>query len=755
MILNNVFYLRQLFGFYCEHRTMKVKFKTIVLFINALCFTICVSAQSPDSISVKKNAYQLQEINISGVRTVKGMGYLSEVNNGVIYSGKKTEVLLVDSMDANTAQSNPRQVMGRIPGAVFSETLGSGFPSNGVGFRGLDPTQSIETNTRMNGYNITADLYGYPEAYFVPTLEAVQRIEVIRGASSLQFGPQFGGVINYVIRDAPAKPIEYAAEITGGSFGLFNFFNAVGGTYKWLSYYGYFQYTSVQGWRPNSGYHQLSGFGKVQFAPNDKLKLSLEYSALRNTIHMPGGLTDEEFEIDGRTSFRARNWLTSPWNVGAFKFDYKVKPNISIHFTSSLLISARNLVWRNEDGGAGVMDTVDPLTGTLVNREVEREIFTSSTNELRILGGYGIGNTVNTIAGGVRFFYGKLHRQEGGLGTTGSDFDMTLLDPTYEKDLIFTTVNVAPFVENIFRVTKRFSITPGFRFEYVNSMVNGYITDDNGNIVTSVKSKKRYLPLAGIGFQYKTTGTTELYANWSQAYKPVDYSQLRPIGSTSVIDPNMKDANGFNADLGYRGTYKNFLSLDLGGFYLQYNNRIGLIEKTDANGNLYTYRTNIANSHHLGAETYFELNPVKAFTSVTKYGTLSFYNSFTYIDARYVTGPFKNNIVENAPHVIERIGITYMVEGFSATFLTSYTSSSFSDAANTIKSDNAVVGIVPSYLVFDLSATYKFKGRVSVKGGINNIADNRYFTKRTDEYPGPGIIPAIGRSFYVGLGVKF
>src|SRR5205814_4497889 len=37
-------------------------------------------------------------------------------------------------------------------------------------------------------------------------------------------------------------------------------------------------------------------------------------------------------------------------------------------------------------------------------------------------------------------------------------------------------------------------------------------------------------------------------------------------------------------------------------------------------------------------------------------------------------------------------------------------------------------------------------------GGVNNLADRKYFTKRTTEYPGPGIIPAMGRSLYLSFG---
>ncbi len=40
-------------------------------------------------------------------------------------------------------------------------------------------------------------------------------------------------------------------------------------------------------------------------------------------------------------------------------------------------------------------------------------------------------------------------------------------------------------------------------------------------------------------------------------------------------------------------------------------------------------------------------------------------------------------------------------------------------------------------------------------GGINNLTDERYFTRRAGGYPGPGILPADGRTFYVSAGIKF
>ena len=708
------------------------------------------------NIQLSESAQQLDEVEVVGVKAITGMGYLGELNNNVIYSGKKTEVLLLDSLDANTAQNNPRQILGRVPGANYSETQGSGFPTNGIGFRGLNPTQSVETNTRQNGYNITADLYGYPESYYLPSLEAVERIEVTRGASSLQFGPQFGGVINYIIKKGTKeKPVEFMTQQTGGSFGLYNSFNSIGGQVGKFNYYSYVQVQTLQGWRPNSQTQSLFGFARVEYEPNKNLKVGLEYSILRNRIQMPGGFTDSLFYLDSRKSYRARNWLRTPWNVIAATLDWKLSKNTSLSLKNTTNLSARDLVWRNEDGGPGAMDVIDPATNDYVNREAQHQGITSNTSELRLLHHYTIGKVDNTLATGMRFFYGKLKRQGGGLGTTGSDFDLTLLDPRYEYDLDFTTTNIAVFAENSMHLGDRVTVTPGVRYEYLNSTVKGYTpADDGSGILYPNLSKDRNIFLAGIGMQVKTTYSTNIYANISQSYRPIDYSNLTPFGSIITVDKNLKDASGYNADLGFRGSMEDYLNFDLGVFYLQYNNRIGLIEISDGQGNQVPFRTNVANSVHQGLESYIEFSPVKAFLSSTRWN-FSFFNSLAVIDAKYVSGEYSGKYVEYAPTSINRFGSTLAVGKFSSTFLISSTAQSFGDAANSVKpSADAIAGIIPAYTVMDWSATIKFKN-FNFKGGVNNLGDERYFTKRADEYPGPGIIPAIGRSLYLGFGAKF
>ena len=706
------------------------------------------------SIKAQENTVNsLKEVIVKGFKTVNGVGHMTDSKDGIIYAGKKNEIILVDSLDANKAINNTRQILGRIPGLNIVETESSGFTANGIATRGLNPSQSVEMNTRQNGYNISADIYGYNESYYIPPMEAVSRIEMVRGAASLQFGSQFGGLVNYVTKDAPKnKPFEFITSQTIGSYGLFNSFNSVGGNYKKISYYSFLQYRNMEGYRPNSQQSQLSGFGKIQYNHSDKLNFGIEYSLLRNKIKMPGGLTDSLFYANPKTSTRARNWIKSPWNVVAAYANYTPSENTTLSVKSTFLFSSRSLVWRNEDGGAAATDDIDLTTNAFVPREVGIEKMNNSTTEIRFSQNYSLGNQKSTFAGGVRQSYAWFKRQGGGEGTTNSDFDLSI-SGDWGYDLDFTTTNLAPFVENIFKVAKNFTVTPGFRFEYLRSTAKGQ-KEVEGDVQITDEVRNRTFALAGLGLELKPGKNTSIYANISQAYRPIDYSQLEPFGVSSKIDPNLKDSKGFNSDLGYRGTIRNYLNFDIGGFYMAYNKRIGVTLATDPiSGDYYSVRKNIANSVHQGIESYIEFNILKYFNSQSNFG-LSIFNSFAYVDAKYTTGEFKGKRVEAAAKTINRVGLIFSSSKLSTTLQINSVGDAYGDASNTMSDDDPVAGYIPAYTVLDWSASYKLQS-FAIKLGANNLTDKSYFTRRTDEYPGPGIISAVGRSFYLGFTAKF
>lgn len=702
--------------------------------------------------SKKKKPTTLSDVSIHGAApsAPKAISSLPPVRGTMIFAGQKTEVVMMDSVPSNTAQNLTRSILGRVPGLNISETENSGFPSNGIGFRGLNPVQSVEMNMRQNGVNIVADLYGYPETYYQPPAEAVQRVDLVRGASSLQFGPQFGGVVDYILRDGtPNTPPTFQFKQTGGSFDLFQSYMSVSGGTDKLTYFAYGQYRGQEGWRPNSDLSQFSGAAQVHYQATDRVRFGLEYSMLRNRIHMPGGLDNDEFNANSQQSVRARNWLSSPWNIAALTMDANLSSTTRISSKLSFMLSQRYLVWRNEDGGPSATDDIDPTTNQFAPREVEREYFENITDETRLLTSYTLFGRPQTIAVGVRIFGGDLHRQEGGPGSTGSDFDMNLVGGPYETDMKFDNVNVAAFAEQIFRINDRLSITPGVRVEYLHSTARGY-TDTT----VAPESRNRSFPLAGIGIEYQTTSSTSLYANITQAYRPIEYSYLTPFASLTRIDPNIKDPKGYNADLAWRGSLGDVLDFDAGVFYLMYRDQIGLISGVDSTGTPFTERTNVANSVHKGVESYVNLKPF-SLLHVTTLGTLGLYDALGYTHARYTTGQYAGNAVEYAPSIVNRAGVTYDLRRFSGMIQWSATSKQFGDANNTVASYDATIGIVPAYQLVDLSAKYTLTGRTTIGAGINNLANLHYFTFRTTEYPGPGIIPGIGRSVYVTLATGF
>jgi Fe(3+) dicitrate transport protein len=707
--------------------------------------TVRSGAIAEIALDLGEGPAMLEPLVVTAARPLHVIGHLPDVRDNVIYAGKKSEVITLDSLHANLAQDVERQILGRIPGAHFSETAAAGFPSNGVGFRGLNPTQSVEMNTRQNGVNLAADLYGYPETYYTPPSEALDRIEVVRGAGSLAFGPQFGGTINYVVRKgALATRPSFATNLSSGSYGLLNGFSAVAGGTARSTYYAFVDYRGQSGWRPHSDFRQVTGYGSATFRASERLTLGFDYTLFRNRIHMPGGLSDAEFTRNPRQSFRARNWLASPWNVVATRLQYRFSPTASWETVLSYLAGDRHLVWRNEEGGAQAADAIDPETGDLVPREVEREIFHNATVESRVTFEQRWLGRPGTTAVGIRLGANNMQRFEGGPGSTGSDFDMTLYGGTWERALRLKTTSAAGFVESTVRASNRFSITPGVRFEYVRSQAAGY-TD----VTSSFVPRSLAYPLFGLGAEYVTSSSTALYANLTQAYRPVLYAELTPLGSIARVDSSLHSARGFNADLGWRGTMGALLKVDLSAFYLHYGDRVGTRTGDDGAGGTIIETANIGNSTHRGVEVYLEFDPPGR-------SGLDLFTSFAYVDARYTSGVFRGNRVEQAPRVVERSGITYTRGRLAATAQVSHTSASYGDANNSvIPTEDAAAGLVPAYTLLDWSGQFRLGRKTTLSAGINNLANRQYFTKRTDEYPGPGILPGIGRSLYLTIGSRF
>jgi Fe(3+) dicitrate transport protein len=700
--------------------------------------------------------HNLKDVTIVGRNSKSDYQQMPEIVGTNIYAGKKNALIVLDNVQGNIANNTMRQVLAKVPGIHIWESDPSGIQI-GIAARGLSPNRSWEFNIRQNGYDIAADPFGYPEAYYNPQLQAVQRIEIVRGQGALQYGPQFGGMVNYILKNGTEinQPFEFETQQTIGSNGLINSFNAIGGKKGKVNYYSFYDQRNGEGWRDNSQFFSKAGFGSVTYHLTKQVSINFELMHSHTRSQQAGGLTDAQIKKDAQQSFRSRNWMDIKWTTPAISIQYEMNDHSRWNTKIFGTIGDRNSVGFLQS--ILVKDSINKATNQFNNRIVNIDQYRNYGLESRFITDYFIGKMKNTISSGIRLYTGNTHRFADGKGTTGSDYDV-IIEGLYPRDIHFKSNNAAVFIENIFRVTEKLLIIPGIRYEWLEGAASGRngFNSSGESINLQNITRSRSFVLSGIGSEYHLTTNTEFYANFSQAYRPIQFANLQAPPTTDIVDTDLKDAKGYNIDLGYRGKVKNYIQFDISGFYLQYNNRVGTITPSNTN---YRLITNVGGSTSKGLETYIEFNPIRAFTNSNKTDLILF-SSYAFTDAKYSgnhqDANTKGKKVENAPQDILRAGVSFGYKGFLITNQLSHVGAAFSDANNTVVPiANGNTGLIPSYTILDFTASYKFSKYLNIKAGINNVADVRYFTRRAGGYPGPGALPADGRNFFVSIGAKF
>lgn len=701
----------------------------------------------------------LDEVSIKAEKTkILGLDRLNAIHDFGIYEGKKNEVVQINALTANLATNNARQVFGKITGLNIWESDGAGLQL-GIGGRGLSPNRSSNFTTRQNGYDISADVLGYPESYYTPPVEALERIEVVRGAASLQYGTQFGGLVNFIFKKGnEQKKLEWTSRTTLGSWAFVNSFNSVGGTVAKgkLNYYAYVQFKRGDGYRENSGFNYYNAYASFIYTPTENLDVQVDLTKMHYLAQQPGGLTDRQFSQNPRQSFRSRNWFEVDWNLIALKSTYRFSTRTELNYRLYTLVAQRQAL-----GNLERINVVD-FGG---NRSLIDGEFNNVGQELRLLHRYQLGKATHALVAGVRQYEGTTLAKQGDANNqTGADFYFLNPDDVENSDYRFPNRNYAVFLENVFNITDKWSVTPGLRLEYIRTRSEGYykqrVLDAAGNIVVENKIedasvRKRQFIIAGLGTSFKYSESLELYANISQNYRAINFSDLRIVNPNLVVDPNIRDEYGYTADLGLRKQWS-FVSAEATLFYLRYNGKIGQVLRADQPPlfNDYRFRGNIADASTIGLETFAELTLSDALNFNAMKWT-AFINT-TVLNARYINSEessINNKKVELVPPLILRVGSQALIKSFSISIQSSWVAKHYSDATNAERSSTAVEGVIPAYHVVDLSFAYRLS-KWTFEVSCNNLLNEAYFTRRADAYPGPGIIPSDGRSIYTTIQFK-
>ena len=723
------------------------KFRCIIGFLFPLSL---FAQQKTDSVKV----LNLKEVQVREQQFKFNIQSLPATKGTFLYGGKKTEVINVQGLDANIAEKTPRQIFAKVPGVFVYDMDGSGNQIN-ISTRGLDPHRGWEFNIRKDGVLTNSDIYGYPASHYSMPMEAIQNIELVRGPGSLQYGSQFGGMLNYVAKQGDSTRVfDFESTNSVGSFGLLSTYNAVGGQVGKVNYYVYYNKRVSNGYRDNSRSDYDAFSAQITYKPSQTISIKADLSRSKYVFQLAGQQTDAMFAANPRASIRARNFYSPDIYVPSVSLNWSMGNCTKLSWVASAVLGSRNSVMF--DKTADLIDKIDPVTLQYANRQVDIDNYHSYTSELRVLHEYSIGKLPSILVGGVQLMNNDLHRRQIGKGSTGSDFDLSITG-NWGRDLHFKTNNIAIFVENRIYLMQKFAVSPGLRIESGESVMSGMISYYEASKFPDAIPHR--FPLFGLNADYQLSKTQNLYAGFSQAYRPVIFKDIIPASIYEKSSDNLKDASGYNFDAGYKGNFEK-LRFELTYFQLLYKNRLGTLAQTDENGVFQILRTNIGDSFTKGLEMFAEY-----YVRINEKANFSIFSSTSLMEAKYLKAEIRSgekniniegNFVESTPQVISRNGLTFRFRKLSVTSLFSYTAKSYADALNTLKpTTNGSVGLVPSYGILDFNTTYRISSKFLLKFNLNNATDKQYFTKRPQFYPGPGIWASDGRGFYLTVSTRF
>jgi len=654
---------------------------------------------------------------------------LPDVVGAKIYNGKKTSLIDLNEPPP-MINNNYRQALQKTPGLLLSE---ESTPLLSLGYRGLEPHRAQFTQVLKDGIPIHADMFGYPEAYYTPPFQVIDRIEFIHGGAALMYGPQPGGALNFLTKDPyEDSPLSLTFENSGGSHGLYSHYTALSGTQGPLGYYGYFHHRQSQGFRAhNSQVDLFSGGTKFKMSYNDGPVWKIGLEAYGEEHGEPGGLTRADFDADPTKTNRLNDRFELNRYSGWLSLEKEIGQDRFLEFKTFGGYYER-LSFRQRSSASSNFGTT-PSGANSSSNDIESQEFFTGGAEARMRQDYAaFGSDEHTLTSGILYYHVTSPR----LDKRGTTPDAT--DGSLRKDADREMNYVSLFAENRFKLGK-LSVTPGVRLENIWQSVKENTNLDKTTVPLADESDFSFVPLAGMGASYELHSGLEVYSNVSQSYRPKIYTQAVPTGSGQVVNEDLEEGKSWQADMGLRGSPRDYFSWDASLFYMEFKDQIGTSGSTVEN---------VGDSRHRGIELGGELDLVGWFDDFyqtnhqQRIGSVNVFANTMVLDAKFIKGPNDGKTPQYAPDFIFKTGIEYDYQNkgkirLAGTFVDDH----FANDTNTTQF------LVPSYKVWDLTAEWKvFKDHLRVFGGINNLFDEKYFARvRAD-----GIDPADGRNYYAG-----
>ena len=125
-------------------------------------------------------------------------------------------------------------------------------------------------------------------------VEAIERIEIVRGAGSVLYGDNaVGGVVNIITKQGQGK-LKGSLEAVYGSYDTKAGMTDVSGSLDSFSYFLHGKYLEKKGYRENNALRSKDFNGRFGYPVSERLDLDLSLGSHKDTYGMPGALSEAQ-----------------------------------------------------------------------------------------------------------------------------------------------------------------------------------------------------------------------------------------------------------------------------------------------------------------------------------------------------------------------------------------------------------------------------------------------------------------------------
>jgi iron complex outermembrane receptor protein len=565
-------------------------------------------------------------------------------------------------------------------------------------------------------------------------LEAVSRVESIRGTASALYGNASGGVIDLRSPPAPAASAALQLRSWAGANGMRRTTGLIGGTAGGFSYQGNVGRTTSTGYREYARQRLTNGFARVTgtIAGTELalVGLGLDMPVAQN----PGALT--RAQLDSSPS------MADPLSIR--KIARKEVHQVQVG------LSGRHTLGRDGElvaqGYAGTRSLFNPLTFAVVG--VDRHLGGASA---RATVPFATGDAVNRVSVGVDFQRLNDARKNwancNAVPTANASCPAVNVEKgALQLDQREIVSSIGPYLRDEIELG-RLRATAGVRADNVKFEVrDSFLTDGRND--SGERTLHAVSPMLGVAA--RVTPLASVYANLSSAFETPTTTELgNQADGSAGLNRDLKPQYSTTVEAGVKGFLGGRVQYDLAAF--QTSVRDELIPFEIPNGNGRTYFRNAGRTKRRGLEVALGTEVGLPVGRATLDGSYSFSN-FRFGDFKLGTNQYSGNRIPGIPEHVVQASATWHVR--DAFFTADGTSKSL------VYVNDANAASAPGFTVVNLRAGLSAaagKAWLSPVIGVQNLFDRRYVGSVAVNASGASLAatkfyePAPGRTWIVGL----